>query len=103
MPLLLRLDRYQLDLKDQRCARSYVGTRAPIAICQIGRDEQLPLRSHGHQLQGFGPTLDDSIHPERDRLAALVGAVEFLAVDERPAIVAVDRVVGRGLGTIALR
>ena len=68
-----------------------------VAIGQIRRNEQLPLRSHRHQLQRLGPALDDSAHRERDRLTAFLELSNSLPLISVPLIVAGDRVGRRRL------
>ena len=84
------LDRHQLDLEDERGVRADVGACAAFAVREGRRDEYLPLRSDRHELEHLGPALDDALHRERGRLAAFVGAVELLPVDERAAVLADD-------------
>src|SRR5229473_4555935 len=94
---VLGLNREQFNFKNQ--GRTGTDTRArvrsAIAITQIRWNKELPFRSHRHELETFRPTLDDASHWERRRLSALVGAVEFLAVNQRAPVVTRDR-VGRG-------
>src|ERR1035441_10558037 len=79
--LALALYRQQFDLKNEGGVGANVGARAALAIGKVGRKKELPLRSHWHQLEGLGPAFDDSTYRKCRRLAALVGAVKFLAVD----------------------
>src|ERR1700746_258670 len=90
---LLRLaDREQFYFEDQGGSGADVCAGAAIAVGEVGGDEELPLRSDWHQLQRFGPALDHAVHGEAGGLSALVGAVEFFAVDQGAAIVDGDRV-----------
>src|SRR5208282_6365463 len=95
--LALALNRDQLDFEDESGVGTDVRPCAVGAVSKIGRNEKLPLRPHGHELYRLRPPLDDSIQGKRGGLAALVGTIEFLAADERAAVVANDSVGGRGL------
>ena len=53
-------------------------TGAALAIGEVVRQVELVLGALGHQLQAFGPTLDDLVQAEDGGFAALVGAVEDL-------------------------
>src|SRR5580658_2779714 len=100
--LLLLSNRDQFHLEHQGVTGSDVAAlRSTIAVGQIGWNKQLPFRSHWHQLQRFSPSLDHSAHRKGDGTAMLGGGVEFLAIDQRPAIVAGDRIAGRRLGPVA--
>src|SRR5262249_16710451 len=94
----LRLNRNQLHFEDQRLFRT---NRAfsRWTIGEIGRNEELPLGSYGHQLQSFRPAFDYAAQREGGRLVAFVGAVELGAVDEGPTIIANHGIAGCGLGT----
>src|SRR5713101_3703462 len=81
----LLLNRQQLHFKNQRRVRTNIPARASLRVSQRRGNEQLPLRSHRHQLQRFCPALDHSIYRKRCRLATLIRAIEFRAVDETPA------------------
>ena len=48
----------------------------------------------GHELQAFGPALDDLVQAEYGGFAALVGAVEDLAVREGALVLALDLAAG---------
>src|SRR6266576_3956083 len=87
-----RLDGEQLNLEHESGIRTDRGARLARTVSQVRRNKELPLGSHGHQQQRFGPTLDDSANRKTRRLAALVRAVELRAVDERAAIVDGDGV-----------
>ena len=76
-----RRDREQFDFKDQGRVGADVGACAAVAICKVRGDEQFPLGTDWHQLQGFRPTLNDLADREGGRLSALVGAVELLAIE----------------------
>ena len=70
-----------------------------LAVSQLVRDEEFVFRPYGHELQTFGPTLNNAVERERNRLAALVTAVENSAVDERTFIMYAYRVGSFGLLT----
>lgn len=53
-----------------------------------------------HELDSLGPTRDDAVQREGDRLITLVGAVEFLPVD-RGATIVNQHGIG-GLGALAV-
>src|SRR5208282_1391731 len=92
----LFLDREQFDLKNQsRIGLNSTALLPPLAIGKVRRDEELPLRSHGHELQRFCPPFDNLTDSKRRRLSALVGTVKFRAIDESATVVANHR-VGRG-------
>src|SRR5579864_5041388 len=95
--LVLALDREQFDFKDEGCVGANVGALAAFTVREVRGDEELPLRSHGHELKRFRPALDHSAYWKGCGLTALVRAVEFLAVDEGAAIVADHGVAGCGL------
>src|SRR5688572_30240318 len=97
--LLLALDAEELDLEDERRVRTYVRSRAALAVRQLRWDVELPLRADRHELEGFRPALDDPVHGEARRLAPPVGAVELLPIDEGPPVVGGHRVRRRGLRT----
>src|SRR3984893_5355372 len=95
--LALILDRYQFDLKNQSSARSDVPASAALGVGKVRGNEKLPLRSHRHQLQSFGPALDDAVDRKRCRPAVLRRAVKFRATEQRAAIITYDRVSCRRL------
>src|ERR1700744_1053932 len=64
---LLLYYREQLDFEYQGFSGTNVSTRSPIAISQLGRDEQLPFGSHWHELERFGPAFNHAAHRERRR------------------------------------
>src|SRR5271155_1366324 len=75
---LFALNGDQLHVKNERL----IGTNRPAAcsarsISEIGGNIELPLRSHGHELQRLSPTLDHAADLKLGRLAALVGVVEL--------------------------
>src|SRR2546429_469483 len=78
-----RLDGEQLNLEHESGIRTDRGARLARTVSQVRRNKELPLGSHGHQQQRFGPTLDDSANRKTRRLAALVRAVELRAVDRK--------------------
>src|SRR4029077_2365547 len=94
---ILGLDREQFHFKNEGGIRADVGALASFSIGQIGWNDQLPLRSYGHELKGFGPTIDYAADRKPCWVRALVGAVKFFAIDERASIVAGHGVAGGGL------
>ena len=58
---------------------------------------QFVLGAFAHELQTFGPALDDLVQAKLDGLSALVRAVEDSTVRERALVVAVHLVRGLGL------
>src|SRR5882762_1260535 len=99
---LLALDGQQFHLKNESRTRADVCACTPISIGEISGDEQLPLRSNGHELKSFRPPLDDSVYGECYRLTGLVRAVKFLAVDESSPVIADNAVGSCGLRASAL-
>src|SRR6478609_8255577 len=89
-PLLRRLrdDGQELDFEvERRVRRDDAAAGATLAVGHGGGAHDPGLAARTHQLHGFGPALDDAIELELGRLAALVGAVEFAAVEEAAAVV----------------
>src|SRR5690606_14570818 len=74
--------------------RQLVAAHPALAVAELRGDDELEGFALAHQGDAFGPAADDAIERELGRLAALVGAVELAPVDERPAIVDLDRVRG---------
>src|ERR1700694_452020 len=97
-PHSFALDREKFDLKNERGVGPDVRAWAARAIGQLRWNEKLPLRSNRHDLKGFRPPFDDLTYREGRRLAALIRTVEFLAVNQRPFVIAYDGVAGRWLG-----
>ena len=91
----LILNREQFDFKDQRGIGTDFGARTTLTIGEARRDEELPLRPYGHELQCFRPTLDDLTHSKRGGLPTFIRAVKFLAIDERAPVVT-NNCIGRG-------
>src|SRR5882762_2634240 len=90
--LVLALDREKFDIKNEHGIGADRGAWASRTIGHFGWNEKLPLGSYRHELEGFRPSFDDFVHRESCGLAALVGTVEFRAVNERASIVADNRV-----------
>ncbi len=85
------LDRDQLDLEDQRrIRRDGAAGRAALAVGQLRGNRELIFRAFLHELNAFGPAGDDAVQREGGGLAALVGAVEFRAVEQRALVVDFD-------------
>src|SRR5215831_16883104 len=78
---LFSLNGVELDFKDEGRVGANVCARTVGAVSKIGRNEKLPLGADGHELESFGPSFDHAIDRKGGGLAALVGAVKFLAVD----------------------
>src|ERR1039458_930537 len=57
------------------------GRAALIAVGQIAGADQGGFAADLHALHAFGPALDDAVQGELRGLIALVGAIEFGAVD----------------------
>src|ERR1700686_1465577 len=89
--------RNQFDFKDERGVGLDGIARAAIAIGQLGRDDELPFGSHGHELESLSKTGDDSFDLERGRLPRPVRAVELGPIDQRSPVLAHDRVGVGGL------
>jgi len=53
------LDRNKLHFKNERCTRLDVIARSAVAVCEVGRDKELPFGADGHQLKRFRPTFND--------------------------------------------
>ena len=58
-----------------------------LAVSQIVRDIQFVFSTLRHQLQTFGPTFDNAVERELNRLAAIVAAIENSTIDELTFIV----------------
>ena len=52
----------------------------------------MPLRANGHQLQGFGPTLDHLVYWKRNWTAILRRTIKLFAVDECASIIYLNNV-----------
>src|SRR5687767_8825346 len=79
------LDLEQLHLKVELGVRRDDVAGALGAVAEIGRNDQLANAAHLHAGDAFVPALDDPAGAERElkRLAAVLAAVELLAVLER--------------------
>ena len=71
----------QLDVEHQHAVRRDAADGLA-TIGQLTRHVQAPLAAGVHQLQGLDPTGDHAADREFGRLAAIVGAVEYGAVDQ---------------------
>src|ERR1700678_389315 len=83
------LDADQFDVEQEHG----VGTdlrRGVFAVGEIGGDGELPLGADWHHLEGLGPAGDHLIDGKLGGLIALVGAVEFGAIDGGAAILGND-------------
>src|SRR3989344_2498957 len=72
----------EFDLEVERGIGWDHATGSPGAVSDGGRAGQLGLATRLHALHAFGPAGDHAVERERRRLAALVGAVELLAVQK---------------------
>src|SRR5579872_3350043 len=72
-------------IEDQSLVRSDGRTRAGLAIGQLGGNDELPLVTFMHELQGLDPAADEVAGRKARGLAGL-GLVEDMTVD-RPALV----------------
>src|SRR5690606_31044713 len=93
-------DIQQLDVKHQHAVR-WDAADGLAAVGQLARYVQAPLAAGIHQLQGFDPAGDHAAYRELGWLAALVGAVEHGAVDQRAVVVGAHLIIARRLGTFA--
>ena len=57
-------------------------TGSALSITELIRDIEFVFRAYGHQLQTFGPTFDNTVEGELNRLAALVRTIENSTIDE---------------------
>src|SRR5581483_1830597 len=96
---LFFFDGKQLHFKDQCGVGPDLRTRLARSVGQFGRHKELPLRSDGHQLQRFRPSLDDLVYREAGRPAVLFGAVEFRIVQQRASVIANHSVLSRRFRT----
>src|SRR2546422_1267074 len=99
-PSLLH-DFQKLDLEDERRAGLDRGRPALIAVRQVGGAHEPTLAADLHHRQALAPALDDAAQAERQRFAALDGAVEHRAVDELPLVVDLHLVGRRRRGAVA--
>src|SRR5262249_39877168 len=81
-PPLRSLYLKELDLEEQGGIGRDDAPRAPAAVAQVGRDDQLPLSADLHGGDTLVPALDDLTltHVKRERLTAVLGAIELLAL-----------------------
>ena len=70
------LELEELELEDKRVARSYVATRARIAVREFGRNVEQPRVSCDHQLHGLRPPFDHLVGSKGSRRAARIRRVE---------------------------
>src|SRR5271166_2788541 len=82
LPQLLHAE--QLDHEGQLGVRRDHWRMTGRAVGQVGWNDQLPLAADLHAGYAFVPALDDSASPERERerLIAIMTAIEFLAILE---------------------
>src|SRR5215475_10406516 len=85
------LDRKQLHFEDQSSVWWYFRHRHSFfAVRQLGRNEDLPLGTCGHELQGFLPARNHSLNRERNRRAVLplIRIVELGSVQQTAFVMA---------------
>src|SRR5438067_12041770 len=92
----------QLDLEDQRRVRRDHATSTARAVAERRRDRQPADATDLHALDAFVPALD---HPatakrERERLAAILRAIELLAVGQPARVVDGGRLARLRLGAV---
>ena len=78
-------------------------TCTALAVSKLVRDVEFVFRTNRHQLQTFGPTFDDAVERELDRLAALVAAVKNSTVNQRTLIVYLNGRFSGRLRTLTFR
>src|ERR1700722_1112326 len=76
----MRLGRDEVTDEDQGLAWLDGVARAPAAVAEVGRDDQLAAAAHLHALHALVPALDDlpDTEAELERLAPAPASVEFL-------------------------
>src|SRR5690606_11392488 len=79
---MLSDDFQQLHIKDQCRVRSDAATGTALTVGELVGNVQAPLGTHGHQLQRFGPAGDHTVYGKVDRLAAVLGRVEYSTVNQ---------------------
>lgn len=82
--------------------RNHAAAGTALAVGDRRRAGELGLAANLHLLHAFGPALDHAVERELDRLAALVGAVELLAVGKGAAVVHFHGVGRRGARALAV-
>ena len=90
------LDAEQFDLEDKHSIGADGIARAILSIGQIGRDEELPGSPHRHLLESFAKAGNEAFDQKSGGVPGGVGTVELRPVEQRPAILAADRVVRLG-------
>ena len=98
----LLLNRQQLDLKRQGRIRRHRRARTPITVSRSRRAGQRRLAANLDLLHALGPARHHAVKREARRAAALVGAVELLAVGQRAFVMHFHRVSGLRIGTRAV-
>src|SRR5574337_432847 len=86
------LDRDQFHLEDERGVRPDVTTGALLTVSELGRDVELPLRSHRHKLQSLPPTGNGSFDLHGRGFPGPIGAVELGSINEGAPVIAYHRV-----------
>src|SRR5579863_2920764 len=99
----LGLNANQLNLKDERGIGTDDAASAAFSVSQIGGHDNLPLGTHGHELQHFLETGNHIFHFKRHRFPGLFGTIELRSVHKRSLVVAKNCVGFRRLFPIASR
>ena len=86
----------QLDLEVQRGVGRDHAARAALAVGNGGWAGQLGLATGLHALYALGPAGDHAVEGKLGGLAALVGAVELLAVEQGAFVMDLDGIGGLG-------
>src|ERR1035437_3944640 len=94
--LLGGADFQQLDFEDQRGAARNRGGASLVAVGDVRGTGQDRFAANLNALHAFGPALDHTVERELSWRVALVGTIEFGAVDQRAAVVDFHRVGGFG-------
>src|ERR1700737_1606553 len=76
------LNREQLDFEDQGGVGADFGAGAARSIGKVSRNEKLPLGAYGHELQSFGPTLDNATNRDGSGFAAFIGTIKLAVVNQ---------------------
>jgi len=82
-----KLDGTHDSMRHQRGIRPDVRRVATLFVSEVGRNEQLPLRTGLHQLQRFDPTGNHTSDGKRRRPAALGRIVKLRAVEQRAPVI----------------
>lgn len=91
----------QFDLEDKSGIRADGGSGALLAIRQFRWDDQAGFAADAEVLEAFSPARDDAIEREFGWFAALVGRIEFCAINQRASIMDADNGICLGAITLA--